>query len=124
MDDWTWIDTIQMRMPVLAQPGRLTGKQRYCDKMRQMYSCPRNGMGSRLFSQKEGLWWRGANFIPPYREPNGKNCFRSRGNGWVYAALMRVLDEVPESDTHYMDYIEDFLLMSKALKAYRRVNGS
>lgn len=52
VDDWTWIDAIQMGMPVLAQLGRLTGEQKYYDKMWQMYSCSRNEIGNGLFNQK------------------------------------------------------------------------
>ena len=33
VDDWTWFDAIQMAMPVLAKLGKLTGEQKYYDKM-------------------------------------------------------------------------------------------
>ena len=69
------------------------------------------------------IWWRDNDFDPPYKEPNGKNCYWSRGNGWVYAALVRVLDEIPASETHYQDYVNDFLAMSKAIKACVREDG-
>lgn len=61
--------------------------------------------------------------IPPYKEPNGKNCYWSRGNGWVYAALVRVLDEIPTNEKHRADYINDFLTMSKAIKNCQRTDG-
>ena len=35
--DWTWVDAIQMGMPVLAKMGHLTGEQKYFDKMWDMY---------------------------------------------------------------------------------------
>lgn len=124
VNDWTWIDAIQMGMPIFAQLGKLTGEQKYYDKMWQMYSCSRNNIGGNgLFNQKEGLWWRDANFVPPYKEPNGKNCFWSRGNGWVYAALTRVLNEIPADESHRQNYLTDFLAMSKALKACQREDG-
>lgn len=65
VNDWTWIDAIQMGMPIFAQLGRLTGERKYYDKMWQMYSCSRNSIGGGLFNPKEGLWWRDANFVPP-----------------------------------------------------------
>ena len=124
VNDWTWIDAIQMGMPIFAQLGKLTGEQKYYDKMWQMYSCSRNNIGGNgLFNEKEGLWWRDANFVPPYKEPNGKNCFWSRGNGWVYAALTRVLNEIPADESHRQNYLTDFLAMSKALKACQREDG-
>lgn len=124
VDDWSWIDAIHMGMPVFAQLGKLTGEQKYYDKMWRMYSYSRNTIaGKGLFCQKEGLWWRDARFTPPYKEPNGKNCFWSRGNGWVYAALTRVLNELPGDEKHREDYVADFLSMSKALKACQRADG-
>ena len=123
VNDWTWIDAIQMGMPIFAQLGRLSGEQKYYDKMWQMYSCSRNSIGGGLFNQKEGLWWRDANFVPPYKEPNGKNCFWSRGNGWVYTALTKVLNEIPANESHRKDYVADYLAMSKALKACQREDG-
>lgn len=123
VDDWSWIDAIQMGMPIFAQLGKLTGDQAYYDKMWQMYACTRNDIGGGLYNTKEGLWWRDSDFVPPYKEPNGKNCYWSRGNGWVYAALLRVLDKIPANETHRNDYIADFIDMSKALKACQRPDG-
>jgi rhamnogalacturonyl hydrolase YesR len=122
-DDWTWIDAIQMGMPVFAKMGKETGNQRYFDKMWDMYSHTRNAEGNGLFNAKEGLWWRDKGFVPPYKEPNGENCYWSRGNGWVYAALARVLTEIPVNEKHRADYISDFQAMSKALIKCQREDG-
>ena len=93
INDWWWIDAIQMGMPIFAKMGKLTGEQKYFDKMWDMYEYTRNKHGENgMFNVKEGLWWRDHNFDPPYKEPNGKNCYWSRGNGWVYAALVRVMN--------------------------------
>ena len=124
VNDWWWIDAIQMGMPVFAKLGKLTGKQKYFDKMWDMYEYTRNKHGENgMYNQKEGLWWRDQDFDTPYKEPNGKNCYWSRGNGWVYAALVRVLDEIPTDEKHRADYINDFLTMSKAIKNCQRTDG-
>lgn len=124
VNDWWWIDAIQMGMPVFAKLGKLTGKQKYFDKMWDMYEYTRNKHGENgMYNQKEGLWWRDQDFDPPYKEPNGKNCYWSRGNGWVYAALVRVLNEIPTDEKHRADYINDFLTMSKAIKNCQRTDG-
>ncbi|WP_321478723.1 glycoside hydrolase family 88 protein [uncultured Bacteroides sp.] len=124
VNDWTWIDAIQMGMPVFAKLGKLTSDQKYFDKMWNMYIYSRNTHGGNgLFNPKEGLWWRDQDFDPPYKEPNGKNCYWSRGNGWVYAALVRVLNEIPQDEKHRSDYLNDFKSMSKALKACQRTDG-
>ena len=72
---------------------------------------------------KDGLWWRDHDFVPPYKEPNGEDCYWSRGNGWAYAALVRVLEEIPADEVHRADYVNDFLAMSKAIKKCQRKDG-
>lgn len=68
-------------------------------QMWDMYEYTRNKHGENgMFNVKEGLWWRDHNFDPPYKEPNGENCYWSRGNGWVYAALVRVMNEIPSDE--------------------------
>ncbi|MDL2305829.1 glycoside hydrolase family 88 protein [Bacteroides sp. OttesenSCG-928-D19] len=122
--DWTWIDAIQMAMPILAKLGNLTGEQKYYNKMWDMYRYSRNAHGGNgLYNPADGLWWRDADFCPPYKEPNGEDCYWSRGNGWVYAALVRVLEEIPTDEMHRSDYINDFIAMSKALKECQRKDG-
>ena len=121
--DWTWIDAIQMGMPVLAKLGATLNDTKYFDKMWQMYACTRNEIGGGLFNVADGLWWRDADFTPPYKEPNGEDCYWSRGNGWVYATYPRIMNEIPANETHYKDYLNDFLAMSKALKACQREDG-
>ena len=124
INEWTWIDAIQMGMPGFAKMGKLTGEQKYFDKMWQMYEYTRNRLGDNgMFNLKDGLWWRDADFDPPYKEPNGEDCYWSRGNGWVYATYVRILNEIPADETHRQDYINDFLTMSKALKACQREDG-
>jgi rhamnogalacturonyl hydrolase YesR len=134
LNDWSWIDAIQMAMPALAQLGDLTQDKRYFEKMYQMYAFTRNNHGagrdvarrvstSGLYNPEEGLWWRDADFVPPYKEPNGKNCYWSRGNGWVYAALVRVLDLIPTDESHRQEYLADFTAMSEALKKCQRTDG-
>ena len=89
-----------------------------------MYTYTRNKQGEAgLYNSKEGLWWRDKDFDPPYKEPNGQNCYWARGNGWVYAALVRVMDEIPANENHYQDYLNDFIAMSKALKTCQRPDG-
>ena len=124
VNDWWWIDAVQMAMPIFAKFGKMTGEQKYYDKMWDMYYYTRSQHDKTgMFNPKDGLWWRDQDFNPPYKEPNGEDCYWSRGNGWVYAALVRVLDEIPSDEKHRQDYINDFLTMSKALKKCQREDG-
>ena len=120
---WTWIDAIQMAMPVYMQAYQLTGDKRYRDHAMQMYRWSRNECGGGLFNVKDGLWWRDADFVPPYKEPDGKDCYWSRGNGWVYAALVRCMDQMSAKEKAYKELKKDFLLMSEGLRGCQREDG-
>ena len=120
---WTWIDAIQMAMPVYMQAYKITGDKKYRDHAMQMYRWSRNECGGGLFNEKDGLWWRDADYVPPYKEPDGKDCYWSRGNGWVYAALVRCMDQLDKKDPAYKELKKDFLMMSKGLLACQREDG-
>jgi rhamnogalacturonyl hydrolase YesR len=76
-----------------------------------------------LYNAADGLWWRDKDFDPPYTEPNGKQCYWSRGNGWVVAALVRVLQILPANDPHRAEYMADYKQMMKALLPLQREDG-
>lgn len=119
---WTWIDAIQMAMPVFAKLGRLYNDDTtYYNYMDGMYSYARNEIG--LYNEKDGLWWRDKDFLPPYKEPNGADCYWARGNGWVVAALVRVLQIIPRNSPYRKKYKSDLLDMLNALAPLQRNDG-
>ena len=120
---WTWIDAIQMAMPLYVQVYKATGERRYLNHAMKMYRWSRDECGGGLFNTKEGLWWRDADYVPPYREPDGQQCYWSRGNGWVYAALVRCMKLLPEKSREYKELKRDFMLMSEALLRCQREDG-
>ena len=99
---WTWIDAIQMAMPLYMQIYKVTGDRKYADHAMKMYR------------------WRDKDYVAPYQTPDGKNCYWSRGNGWVYAALVRCMNQLSPKDKFYKELKKDFLTMSAALKACQR----
>jgi len=122
--DWTWIDAIQMGMPIFAKLGVIyKDEPKYFEKMYAMYTHSRNIEGGGLYNTTEHLWWRDKDFVPPYKEPNGANCYWSRGNGWVYAALVRVLTIIPKNAPHRDEYVKTYLEMTKALAPLQRTDG-
>lgn len=123
-DDWSWVDAIQMGMPVFAKMGVVENDPRYFEKMYDMYMFTRNHHGTNgLFNEEDGLWWRDTDFAPPYKEPNGEDAYWSRGNGWVIGALAKVLSIIPEDAPHREQYVEDLQTMAKALKEVQRKDG-
>ena len=127
---WTWIDAIQMAMPVYSKMYRITGDQKYIDHAMKMYTWSRDTLAGGLFNVQEGLWWRDADFVPPYKEIDGQNCYWSRGTGWVYAALVRVIQDIDDSKAtsrqvkkYRESLLKDYMLMSEALKKCQRKDG-
>jgi unsaturated rhamnogalacturonyl hydrolase len=125
IDDWSWIDAIQMAMPVYARLGVVYEDTNYFHRMYEMYAYTKYKHGGKgLFDPAAGLWWRDKDFVyPAYKEPNGEGCYWSRGDGWVVAALVRVLQLLPRSDPHYKEYLEDYKTMCKALLPLQREDG-
>lgn len=123
IDDWNWIDAIQMAMPVFAKLGNLYSDEAYYNRMIEMYLCSKDSIGGGLYSYEDKLWWRDASFKPPYTEPNGEDCFWSRGNGWVFAALARVIEELPENSEYLEDIVKTFIEMADALLILQRNDG-
>ncbi|MBR4899089.1 MAG: glycoside hydrolase family 88 protein [Prevotella sp.] len=120
---WTWIDAIQMGMPIYFQMSKITGDHRYIDHAMKMYTWSRDTLAGGLFNVKEGLWWRDKDYVPPYKEPDGQQCYWSRGNGWVYAALVRCMNYTSPKDKVYKQLKRDFVLMSAALLKCQREDG-
>lgn len=120
---WTWIDAIQMAMPVYAQMYKITGDGAYLDHAMAMYRWSRNECGGGLFNEEDGLWWRDADFVPPYKEKDGNQCYWSRGNGWVLAALVRVMDQMKPRGKAYKELKKDFMAMCNALAGCQREDG-
>lgn len=126
---WTWIDAIQMSMPVYSKMYRATGEQKYIDHAMKMYVWCRDTLAGGLFNTADGLWWRDKDYVPPYAEPDGNPCYWSRGSGWVYAALVRVMSDMramPKNHAtrRYEKLLKgDFVRMSRALLRCQRADG-
>jgi rhamnogalacturonyl hydrolase YesR len=149
-DGWWWIDAIQMSMPSFAKLGVLNNDTTYFDGMWVMYNAARSKEGGGLWNPTDGLWFRDLHYTPSggtktpmtaaihnnlingspgsgtdayYVAPNGQGLYWSRGNGWVTAALVRVLDILPTTDSHRVTYVADFQAQMKALIAIQRDDG-
>jgi unsaturated rhamnogalacturonyl hydrolase len=136
VNNWWWIDAIQMSMPIFAKLGVLQNDSGYFDKMYALYNYTKRSGGAftaqstapatpgkPLYNTVDHLWWRDDTFDPPFTTPNGLPSYWSRGNGWVLAALTRVLDILPTTDAHRAEYLQDFKDMAAALKNVQRSDG-
>ncbi len=124
IDDWWWIDALHMAMPVFAKLGAVYHDTSYFNRMYDMFMFTKTRQGDQgLYNNKDHLWWRDKDFDPPHTSPDGEDTYWSRGNGWVFAALARVLDVMPADAPHRNEYITTFKNMAEALIAVQRKDG-
>src|SRR4030095_13165520 len=76
-------------------------------KLYAMYNDTKTRRG--LYDAARGLWYQSVGFIRP-------QTFWSRGNGWVMAAHVRVLEHLSATDSHRSEYITTLQNMAAALK--------
>ena len=90
-DRWNWCDALFMGPPVWTKMARITGEQKYLDFMNAEWWVTTDY----LYDKDEHLYYRDSRYFDQ-REANGEKIFWSRGNGWVFGGLVRVLEELPE----------------------------
>ncbi|MDD4968465.1 MAG: glycoside hydrolase family 88 protein [Paludibacter sp.] len=124
VNDWWWVDALQMAMPVFAKFGVIKNDAKYFEKMYDLYNYTKNlAKGSGLYNSSDSLWYRDSTYLPPKTSPNGLPVYWSRGNGWVFAALTRTLDVLPFSAPHRDDYVVTFKQMAAKLIRLQRPDG-
>lgn len=123
----TFVDTIHMSLPLFAKLTALTGNTNYSDRMYSYFHYIKSVIGpsNGLYNTTDHLWWRDARFEANYKASDGtiQKCYWSRGNGWIFTALARMMDVLPQTDPHFAEYLQTFQEMAAALKAVQRPDG-
>jgi unsaturated rhamnogalacturonyl hydrolase len=107
---WWWCDALFMAPPVLAKLSSLTKDTSYLKYMDREWWIT----SDLLYDSKEHLYFRDASFLKS-REANGRPVFWSRGNGWVMAGLVRVLQQMPRDYPSRARYVEQLREMAAAV---------
>jgi len=76
-----------------------------------------------LFDPGQSLYYRDSSYFGK-TGPHGEKIFWSRGNGWVYAALARILTTLPAQSPSRPYYQDLFLKMSRKLVTLQKPDGS
>lgn len=107
---WSWSDALFMAPPVYAALYQITGEKVYLDYLDSEYkSCVDS-----LFDRKEKLFYRD-NKRFSLREKNGARQFWGRGNGWVFAGLPLIIDNLPAETESRAYYINLFVQMAESV---------
>jgi rhamnogalacturonyl hydrolase YesR len=119
-DYWWWADGLYMVMPVMTRLHTITQNPLYLQKLYEYFAYA----DSIMYDADAGLYYRDARYVYPKRTTSsGLKDFWSRGSGWVFAGLARVLADLPENDSYRPLYIERFRAMAAALKASQQPEG-
>jgi rhamnogalacturonyl hydrolase YesR len=107
-----------MAPPVWIGLAAATGDRRYGEYAHAEFKATRDY----LYDREEHLFYRDSRFFEQ-RDSDGRKLFWSRGNGWVFAGIARVLERLPASDPARPMYAELFREMAAKLKAVQKPDG-
>ena len=116
--EWAWCDALFMAPPALAAVTTATGDRKYLDLANRLWWKTTDY----LYDTSEHLYFRDSRFFDQ-REPNGKKVFWSRGNGWVFAGLARMLEELPADHPDRARYVTLFREMAEKIAAVQGEDG-
>ena len=115
---WWWCDALFMAPPAWARLYKATGDIGYLEYMDREWWAT----SAALYDNTAHLYSRDASFLDK-KEKNGRKVFWSRGNGWVMAGLVRVLEELPVDDPQRAKYVQQFQQMAAVLKDLQGKDG-
>ncbi len=139
---WWWADSLYMVTPVMTKMYLTTGDEDYLDAMYRYYlyaaelmydgedGIPNEGEeykstaklnSGAAYSDPDNyanLFFRDANYVYPLKPNSGhenEKNFWARGNGWVFAGLAKVLNDLPTDYEHYGFFLKIYKEMAKAV---------
>jgi len=102
----------------LAMLSKATGDPKYLDTVSAFF----DDVTGQLLDQDEGLYYRDRRFIGQ-RTTNGKKILWSRGNGWAFAGIARVLEYLPPNHPSRESYLEVFRRQAAELVKRQGADG-
>ncbi|MDD3079563.1 MAG: glycoside hydrolase family 88 protein [Paludibacter sp.] len=119
-DYWWWADGLYMVMPVMTKLYKLTGDEKYLDKLYEYFKYAE----SIMYEQNTKLFYRDAKYVyPKHKSVNGKKDFWARGDGWIFAGLAKVLKDMPEDYKHRDVFVQHYRNMAKVLLKVQQKDG-
>jgi unsaturated rhamnogalacturonyl hydrolase len=115
---WCWADGLFMGPPGWVGLSLMTGDPRYLAYADKEY----RATTALLFDPDQSLFYRDSRF-KSVTDDKGRKIFWSRGNGWVYAGLARILTLLPPHSPSRAFYRDLFLRLSPKLMRLQKPDG-
>lgn len=115
---WCWSDAIFMAPPAWVSLSKVTGDKRYLDHAdREFWATT-----GYLYDKADHLYFRDSRFIKR-RSEAGAKIFWGRGNGWAYAGIARILQDLPARHPSRPKYEAIFKQMSAKIVTLQGADG-
>ena len=112
--DYWWSDALFMSPPALAKLAAATGEGKYLKFMDRLW----REAHEVLYDPEERLFYRDSRKIGGVRK-----TFWSRGNAWVAAGIVRVLEELPEDQSSRQLYLAVYRELAERIAALQPADG-
>src|SRR5581483_3222197 len=115
---WCWSDALFMAPPTWLGLSGATGDRRY-----RVYALSEFwATTSFLYDPTERLYFRDSRFFE-LRDAKGRKVFWSRGNGWAFAGIVRMMQALPSDDPDCLRLQALFQEMAGRVKDLQKADG-
>lgn len=115
---WCWADALFMAPRAWAQMSKVTGDPKYLEYGDKEFWAS----ADYLFSDEYGLFYRDSRYFDT-KSDNGEPVFWGRGNGWVFAAIPLIIEELPKDHPSRDKYIELYKKHAEGLMVLQKDDG-
>lgn len=115
---WCWADALFMAPALWLELSRQSGDSRYGEFAKREFWATTDY----LFDKAENLYFRDSRFFTR-RDAEGRKLFWSRGVGWAFAGLARMIDRLPDGDADRARMVGVFQRMAARLTALQKDDG-
>lgn len=115
---WWWCDALFMAPRAWLQLSQVTKNPAYLNFMDKQWWIT----SKLLYSDTDHLYSRDAKYLDTH-EANGKKSYWSRGNGWVAAGIVRVIEGLPKNFPNRGKYLQQYKEMAEEIASIQGSDG-
>jgi len=117
--EWAWCDALFMGPPALGYLSKAAGNPVYMNTATRLWW----KTTAYLYDPAEHLYFRDGSYFNK-KEKNGEKIFWSRGNGWVLAGLVRVMESLPANSPDKKKFEKLYKEMAARIASLQQPDGS